>query len=472
MEVLLLGLVEASHDGQALPLGGAKPRALLAILALNANTTVSTDRLIEGLWGERPPATAIKVLQVLVSQLRKQLAGSDAEIVTRGRGYELRVDPDAVDALHFERLLTSGENGAHVREALALWRGPPLDDLADEPFAAPEIRRLEDLRLGARETAIDGALADGRHAAVLGEIDELVLEHPLREHLHGQRMLALYRSGRQAEALDAFRHARQVLVDEVGLEPGPELRGLNDAMLRQDPELDGPPARRFARRARRRPRVLLAAAAAAVAVVVAVAATQLGGSGGGGLDGIAEDTAGVIDPGNGHIVAQYAVGHAPSALVGGAGSIWSANGRDGTVSRVDRARGQVTTIDVGGEPTAVAFANGSLWVADGQNRRVDQVDAGTNRVVRHLPAGNASRGVVVAGGAVWLTSAVDGQVERLDLARGGRPRRIDVPGGPAAITAGGGAVWVAGEEDAVVTKLDPRSGATLRAIGVGNGPAG
>ena len=151
MEIRLLGLVEASHDGHVLPLGGAKPRAVLAILALHANTPVSADRLIEGLWGEQPPATAPKLVQVLVSQLRKQLAGADAEIVTRGRGYELRVDPDAVDALRFERLLASGGNGAHASEALALWRGPPLDDLADEPFAAPEIRRLEELRLrGAR----------------------------------------------------------------------------------------------------------------------------------------------------------------------------------------------------------------------------------------------------------------------------------------------------------------------------------
>ena len=119
--------------------------------------------------------------------------------------------------------------------------GPPLDDLADEPFAAPEIRRLEELWLGARETAIDDALADGRDAALLGELDDLIGEHPFRERLHGQRMLALYRSGRQADALEAFRHARKVLVDEVGLEPGTELRRLNEAIIRQDPDLDGPP---------------------------------------------------------------------------------------------------------------------------------------------------------------------------------------------------------------------------------------
>ncbi|MEA2134891.1 MAG: hypothetical protein QOC68_2800, partial [Solirubrobacteraceae bacterium] len=330
--------------------------------------------------------------------------------------------------------------------------------------------RLEDLWLRAREAEIDAALAGGRHAAVLGELDELVREHPLRERLHGQRMLALYGSGRQADALEAFRHARQVLLDEVGLEPGPELRRLNDAMLRQDPDLEGPPRRLAPARPPRRHLLLFAIAAAAIAAAVIVAVTQLRGSD--GLDRIAEDTTGVIDPGNGRITAQYSVGHAPDAVAAGGGSVWTANGRDGTVSRIYRARGQVTTIDVGGEPTAIAFGNGSLWVADGQNRQVEQVDSATNRVVGRLPAGNAPRGVAVAGDAVWLASAVDGQVDRLDLARGGRIKRIDVAGGPAAITAGGGSVWVAGEEDGVVTRLDVHSGATLKSIGVGNGPAG
>src|SRR3954469_20754981 len=145
MQIRLLGLVEASHGGQTVPWGGAKPRALLSILALHANAPVSVDRLIDGLWGEQPPATAPKLVQVMVSQLRKQLVGTDAGIVTRGRGYELRIDPDRVDALRFERLLRRGDGGPRVKEALALWRGPPLGDLADEPFASPEIRRLEEL---------------------------------------------------------------------------------------------------------------------------------------------------------------------------------------------------------------------------------------------------------------------------------------------------------------------------------------
>ncbi len=468
MEIRLLGLVEAVQDGRAVPLGGAKPRSLLAILALHANATVSADRLIEGLWGEEPPATAPKLVQVLVSQLRKQLASTDAEIVTRGRGYELRVDPEAVDALRFERLVASGENGAHAGEALALWRGPPLDDLANEPFAGPEIRRLEDLWLRAREAAIDSLLAKGRHTEALGELDDLIREHPLREGLHVRRMLALYRCGQQADALAAFREARQILLDEVGLEPGPELRRLNDGILRQDPELDGPLPAAFPDRPRRRHRPLFAAAAAVLAGVAVLAVTQLTGSD--GLDRIAEDATGEIDPGSGRIVSAYAVGHAPDALVAGGGSVWTANGRDGTVSRVDR--GQVTSIPVGGEPTALAFGNGSLWVADGENRAVMRIDAATNRVLDPLPAGNASRGVAVAGGAVWVASAIDAQVRRIDIAHPGRSKSIEVPGGPAVIAAGAGAVWVAGEEDAVVTELDPRSGAVLQAFGAGNGPAG
>src|SRR3954447_24814110 len=418
MEIRLLGLVEAVQDDRALPLGGAKPRSLLAMLALHANATVSADRLIEGLWGEEPPATAPKLVQVLVSQLRKQLAGADAEIVTRGRGYELRVDPDAVDALRFERLVASGDNG----EALALWRGSPLDDLANEPFAGPEIRRLEDLWLRAREAAIDSALANGRHRQALGELDDLIREHPLREGLHVRRMLALYRCGQQADALTAFQEARQVLLDEVGLEPGPELRRLNDAILRQDSELDGPPAAAFPGRPRRRHRLLFAAAAAVLAGVVVLAVTQLTGSD--GLDRIAEDAAGAIDPGSGRIVSAYAAGHAPDALVAGGGSVWTASGHDGTVSRVDH--GQVTSIPVGGEPTALALGNGSLWVADGENRAVQRIDAATNRVLDPLPTGNTSRGVAVAGGAVWVASAIDAQVRRIEIAHPGRGKPVEV----------------------------------------------
>jgi DNA-binding SARP family transcriptional activator len=246
MQIRVLGPVEASVDGRSLALGGSKQRAVLAMLGLEANRTVSADRLIEGLWGEHPPASAGKMVQNYVWRLRTVL-GEDAgaEIVTRGRGYELRIDPDSADVGRFERLLTEAGRAAGegaptdaAREALALWRGPALSDVADEPFATPEIRRLDELRLEAAELAIDADLAAGYHQEVVAEIDALAAEHPLRERLHGQRMLALYRCGRQAEALEAYREARRRLVDQIGVEPSPELRRLHEAILRQDPSLE------------------------------------------------------------------------------------------------------------------------------------------------------------------------------------------------------------------------------------------
>src|SRR4051794_26577495 len=306
MEIRLLGLIEASLDGRTVPLGGAKQRALLAMLALHPNAPVSVDRLIEGLWGERPPASASKSIQIYVSQLRKLINGDGAEIVTRGRGYELRVGPDSVDAVRFERLIEqagrgNGAAGTIAREALALWRGPPLDDLADEPFAGPEIRRLEELWLRARELALDGALAAGEHERVVAELGALVDEHPLREHLHAQRMLALYRSGRQADALEAYQHARSALVDEVGVEPGPELRHLHEEILGQDPALDLPSREGAGRptitppRERRRPRpLLIAALGVLIAVGVALGITRITGPN--TLGRVTEDAVGVIDP--------------------------------------------------------------------------------------------------------------------------------------------------------------------------------
>ena len=238
MQILLLGPVDVSTGDGPVVLGGPKPRALLAMLALEAGSTVSAERLIDGLWGEEPPATAAKMVQLYVSQLRKAMAanGGDGAIATRGRGYELQLSRDQVDAGRFERLLAQGA----AREALRLWRGPALADVADEPFAAAEIRRLEELRATALEVAIDQDLDGGRHREVLAELEALLAREPLRERLHAQRMLALYRSGRQAEALDAYRRARATLVEHIGVEPGPELRRLHEAILRQDPLLDPP----------------------------------------------------------------------------------------------------------------------------------------------------------------------------------------------------------------------------------------
>jgi WD40 repeat protein/DNA-binding SARP family transcriptional activator len=239
MDVQLLGPVEARVDGHPVEIGAGKPRALLALLALRAGTAVSSDRLIDDMWGERPPATANKLVQLYVSQLRKALGTEAARIVTHGHGYALELDPEHVDAAHFEQLVGDGM----VREALALWRGTPLDGVDGEPFAESERRRLNELRSAALERAIDDDLAAGGAGELIPDLDALIREDPLREHLHAQRMLALYRSGRQSEALEAFRAARRTLVEHVGVEPGPELVALHEAILRQDPALAAPAAR-------------------------------------------------------------------------------------------------------------------------------------------------------------------------------------------------------------------------------------
>src|ERR671914_1539310 len=238
MQIHLLGPVEVVGDHGPVALGGPKPRALLAMLALEAGSTVSAEHLVDGLWGDDPPATANKLVQLYVSQLRKALAASGEHglIATRGGGYELRVGRDHVDAARFERLLAQGA----AREALGLWRGPALADVAKEPFAALEVRRLEELRTAALEVAIDQDLEAGRHREVLPELEALLAKEPLRERLHGQRMLALYRCDRQADALEAYRDARAALVEQIGVEPGPALRRLHEAILRQDPSLDAP----------------------------------------------------------------------------------------------------------------------------------------------------------------------------------------------------------------------------------------
>lgn len=242
VEFRILGPLEVVEQGLALPLGGARQRALLALLLTRANQVVSADRLIDELWGAQPPRTAANALQYHVSQLRKALAGN--MIATREPGYLMRVGPDQLDLHRFERLVAEArekppENAARIlREALGLWRGPALADLEREPFAHAEIRRLEELRLVALELRIDADLALGRRAELVGELEALTRKHQYREALRAQLMLALYGSGRQAEALDVYRETRRLLVDELGIEPGPAIQQLEQAILRQDPGLD------------------------------------------------------------------------------------------------------------------------------------------------------------------------------------------------------------------------------------------
>ncbi len=234
----ILGPVEVFTEGGALPLGGQKQRAVLALLLLDAGRVVSVDRLVDALWGEHPPKTAMTSLQNFVSQLRKALGPEVLE--TKMPGYRLHVKPGELDLDRFRQLCETArdadvhERRAALREALSLWRGTPLADFQFEAFAQPEIMRLEELRLATLEDRIEADLEAGFDAEVIGELESLVDEHPLRERLRAHLMLALYRSGRQAEALDHFQQARRALVDELGIEPSPTLQQLHSAILRQE----------------------------------------------------------------------------------------------------------------------------------------------------------------------------------------------------------------------------------------------
>ena len=251
MEFRILGPLEVRRDDRPLPISGAKERALLAILLLHANEPVTVDRLVDELWGESPPSTARKSLQVRVAALRRVLP--EDVLLTRGGSYLIQVDRDQLDLHRFERLLGAGERAladgdaqaavSKLRTALALWRGPALADLASETFSEPAVARLDDLRLTALEQRIEAELALGLHAHLISELKELVAAHPLRERLRAQLMLALYRDGRQAEALDVFQETRDTLIEELGIEPGPSLQELQRAVLRQDAALE--PTRRF-----------------------------------------------------------------------------------------------------------------------------------------------------------------------------------------------------------------------------------
>ena len=237
-EFRILGPLEVLLDGQPVELGGQRQRALLAALLVHHGQVVSTERLVDLLWGEHAPKTATTSLQNAVSQLRREL-GADV-VETRAPGYIVAVEPDAIDAVRFEALLAqargapAAERAQLLRSALALWRGPALADLAGEEFTQGEIRRLEELRLDALEERIAADIELGLHREVIGELETLAASSPLRERVCALRMLALYRSGRQAEALQAFRDTRSAFVEELGIEPGAELQELHAQILRQE----------------------------------------------------------------------------------------------------------------------------------------------------------------------------------------------------------------------------------------------
>src|SRR5215216_5381410 len=287
MDFRILGPLEvADDDDRTLVIGAGRQRQLLAVLLLHANEFVASDRLIDRLWGERRPETAAKALQGYISQLRKTL-GSEV-LLTRPGGYVLQVAPGELDAQRFEQLVEQARDAEPrdaaetLRDALGLWRGPALADFAYDDFARSEIERLEERRLAVLEQRIDADLALGRHTALVGELAALVAQEPLSERPRAQLMLALYRSGRQAEALEVYQQARRTFREDLGLEPSEEMQQLQRAILAHDPAL-GPAARTVWPRARRviaRPRVLGALGAILLASAIGVATLLISGDSG------------------------------------------------------------------------------------------------------------------------------------------------------------------------------------------------
>jgi YVTN family beta-propeller protein len=534
VEFRILGPLEIADNGHVLPLGSGRQLALVALLLVQRNTVVPTDRIVDELWQGSPPPTAAKIVRNSVSRLRKELG---ERLVTRSPGYLLRVDPDELDAERLERAVEDGRPGA-LADALALWRGTPLAEVAYYDFARAEIERLEELHLAAIEARIDAELDRGEHARLVRELEALVRAHPLREHLRDQLMLALYRSGRQADALDAYQHARRTLDTELGLEPGPRLQELERRILNQDPTLDAP-AHAATRRMRRRSGVLITVGAALLlaAGIAAAVIEWTGGAGATSLARVDAHSVGVIDASTNRIVAQVPAGDSPTEVALGGSSVWVLNSGDNTVSRIDAKERVVRRVvplpgpadaiaadergawviyvrsgsglgtgsagaalvdarfnDVtrtvvlnrlfeGGD--AAALGSGSVWAAN--LGFLTRVDPDTGKILAVVPVGSTgTSGVAVGGGAVWAIGFPG--VVRIDPATNGIVASIPVAqnatgGGPSptALALGDGALWVANRfvppqgvspspKRGTVSRIDPETNAVVATIPVGHDP--
>jgi ABC-type transport system substrate-binding protein/DNA-binding SARP family transcriptional activator len=492
----LLGPIEASVNGHVLDVGGQKQRALLAVLLLSANEPVSRAVLADRLWGERPPAGAQHTLEVYVSRLRRTLepAVGSPVVLTRPGAYVLQAPGECIDVRRFERLagegrraLAANEPGraaADLRAALALWRGAPLAGLGDELFARAEITRLEELRAGVIEDRIEADLALGRHSDLVCELETLVAEFPLRERLYQQQMVALYRCGRQADALGVYRSARRMLVDDLGIEPGPGLRHVERAILQQDVTLEPPgraagpaplapaggqrlPAGGAAFRAR-----VLTAAAAVFAVTVAL---LLGGSAGprgpAASRAAGPDTVGVIDASR-NALGEVVTGIGrPGGIAYGMGATWVTDTADDQLIRVNRAGLVVDPIPVGGGPAGLAVGDGEIWVANQLDGTVYEVNPAAGRWVAKIPVGNGPEAVAFGYQSVWVANVTDGTLSRIDPA-GGRPRTIPLGSTPAGLAVGERGIWVASPNTGRLLLVDPHTNRVSRAFTVGGSPGG
>jgi DNA-binding SARP family transcriptional activator/DNA-binding beta-propeller fold protein YncE len=539
VEFRVLGPLEVVDQGSALSLGGSRQRVVLAYLILEANRVVPTDRLIDRIWGEEPPDAARSALFAYVSRLRKLLG--PGRIQARPPGYILRAEREEIDALRFTDLIDEARRagsdrkaaGAGLTAALDLWRGAALSDLADYDALRPAVTRLEELRLGALEDRAEAELDLGRHREAVPSLESLTGEHPLRERLWSLLILALYRSGRQGDALGAFHRARTTLVEELGIDPSPELRRLHERVLQQDPQLDLLPPPRAASDAEapagaampepvsgtRRQRWRQPAVAAGLAAVVLLAGgyVLLGGR----THSLVPVPNSVlqIEPATGDVIAVVRVGTRPGATADGDGSVWIANFDDRTIQPISASTGEpgaafggfagnpiglavgdgsvfvaigfptgrVLQVDPAAHNTiqividnqpgleSMAYGEGALWVTNSQHESLFRIDAGDPASIRRLELpGAGPAGVAVSPGAVWVAERLGGAVVEIDPETLSVRRTIEVLSGePSQIAYGAGFVWVTNTADDAVLRIDPAPNGTSTTIaGVGNGPIG
>jgi ABC-type transport system substrate-binding protein/DNA-binding SARP family transcriptional activator len=498
----ILGPLEVRANDGPLRIGGPRQRALLGLLLLTANQVVSRDRLIEELFGNGQAGAADHALRVQVSRLRKVLgATGEQRLVASPPGYLLRVEPGELDLDVFELLFAEGcralEEGdaeraaAKLRVAEKLWRGRPLADLEFEPFARVEVERLEELRLAAVEARIEAELELGRDQELVPELEALVDEHPLRERLRSQLMLALYRCGRQAEALETYRVGRSLLSQELALEPSPRLRELEQAILRQEPTLElayaepravgvtvaSPPSpvrqrvmdRGLAPTPGSRRRYVVSGAVAALALAAAAAFVAPRLTSGARARVAAANSIGVIDSRGDAVGSVVDIGGDPRGVVVGAGATWVADAANDQLLQVGR-NGAVQRIPVGHGPTGVAVGDGAVWVVNQLDRTVFALNPRTFRRLATFRAGNGADAVAFGHGSLWVANTSDGTVSRIDPGTG-TASTIPLTGTPLAVAVGRAGVWVTTSTGELLL-IDAATDRITRAVSIGNGPAG
>ncbi len=478
MEFRLLGLFEVEDDHGPVRIAPGHESALLALLLVHRGNALAADRIVEELWPEGAPETATKSVQVYVSRLRKALGA--VRIETTPAGYRIRLEPGELDVERFEHLAEGGETD----EALGLWRGEVFADFRYAPFAAAEARRLEELRDELLLGRVDERLARGE--TPIGELEATITREPLWERPRGQLMRALYLAGRQADALELYRKTRELLSDELGVEPGPELQRLERAILNHDPALG--PAPPPSALAARRGRILLSVGGVlvvgAAAGLVAVLLSRDNGSGRSSAAAAGQGEVVALDAATGSVRERIAAGRTPSAIAVGDGVVWVVDADARTVLRLSESLHVLDAFSTGATPTDVAVGARSIWVASGRPlaraqfagpvatavARLDPT-TGNGRSNIPLPArGGAVSNLVdnhvaVEHGAVWAV-APDFGVVRIDAATGRITARSHAVRA-AAVAAGPGGVWVLSDGGAVV-RLDPR---TARTVARANLPA-